>query len=118
MKQKQIFEITEAASTQIIKSAKDTDSKDWPLRIAVNIASDGKYNYIMGFDHSKEEDLRLKINKVEIIISPGSMLNLKNCKLDYVELEDNKYEFIFLNPNDPAYSPPDDSLDKNITHDL
>jgi iron-sulfur cluster assembly protein len=60
----------------------------------------------------------LKINRVEIIISPGSMLNLKNCKLDYVELEKDKHEFIFLNPNDPAYSPPDDSLDKNITHDL
>ena len=46
------------------------------------------------------------------------MLNLKNCKLDYVELEDGKYEFIFLNPNDPSFSPPDESLDKNITHDL
>lgn len=118
MKQKQIFEITDAAATQIIKSAKDTDSKDWPLRIAVSVGNDGKYNYMMGFDQSKEEDLRLKINKVEIIISPGSMLNLKNCKLDYVELEDDKYEFIFLNPNDPTYSPPDESLDKNITHDL
>ena len=118
MKQKQIFEITDAAASQIIKSSESTDSKDWPLRIAVSIASDGKYNYMMGFDQSKEEDLRLKINKVEIIISPGSMLNLKNCKLDYVELEKGKYEFIFLNPNDPAYSPPNDNLDENTTHDL
>ena len=118
MKQKKIFEITDSAAAQIIKSAEDTDSTDWPLRIAVNVANDGKYNYMMGFDQSKEEDLRLKINKVEIIISPGSMLNLKNCKLDYVELEDGKYEFIFLNPNDPSFSPPDESLDNNITHDL
>ena len=50
MKQKQIFEITDAAASQIIKSSESTDSKDWPLRIAVNIASDGKYNYMMGFD--------------------------------------------------------------------
>ena len=66
MKQKQIFEITDEAASQIIKSSESTDSKDWPLRIAVSIASDGKYNYMMGFDQSKEEDLRLKINKVEI----------------------------------------------------
>lgn len=118
MKQKQIFEITDSASEQIIKSSEDSDSKDWPLRIAVNVSNDGKFNYIMGFDHSKEEDLRLKINKVEIIISPDSMINLKNCKLDYVELEEGQYEFIFLNPNDPAYSPPDESLEKNVTHDL
>lgn len=118
MKQKQIFEITDAASAQIIKSAKDSDSEGWPLRIAVNITDDGKYNYVMGFDQSKEEDLRLKINKIEVIISPDSMINLKNCKLDYVELEKNRNEFIFLNPNDPAYTPPDNSLDRNITHDL
>ena len=38
MKQKQIFEITDAAASQIIKSSESTDSKDWPLRIAVSIA--------------------------------------------------------------------------------
>jgi hypothetical protein len=46
------------------------------------------------------------------------MINLKNCKLDYVEIDKDKHEFIFLNPNDPAYVPPDDSLDENVTHDL
>ena len=120
MKQKQIFEITDNAAKQIIKSSESTDSKDWPLRIAVNVSDDGKFNYLMGFDQSKEEDLRLKINSVEIIISPDSMIHLKNCKLDFVELDKVKgtREFIFLNPNDPAYTPPDDSLDENITHDL
>ena len=118
MKQKQIFEITDAASNQIIKSSESTESKDWPLRIAVNVDDTGKFNYLMGFDQSKEEDLRLKINKVEIIISPDSMINLKNCKLDYVELEKDKHEFIFLNPNDPSYTPPNNNLDENLTHDL
>ena len=48
------------------------------------------------------------------------MIHLKNCKLDFVELDKDKgtREFIFLNPNDPAYTPPDESLDENITHDL
>ena len=45
----------------------------------------------MGFYQSKEEDLRLKINKVEIIIAPDSIINLKNCKLDYVEIDKDKH---------------------------
>ena len=116
MKQKQIFEITDNAALQITKAADLANSKGWPLRIAVNVDK-GKFNYLMGFDESKEEDLRLKIKNI-VIISPDSMINLKNCKLDYVELEEKKYEFIFLNPNDPSYKPPDDSLDNNVTHDL
>tara|TARA_B100001057_G_scaffold83104_1_gene78718 strand:+ start:3850 stop:4203 length:354 start_codon:yes stop_codon:yes gene_type:complete len=117
MKQKQIFEITDSAAKQILKASEMSDSKGWPLRIAVKV-DNGKYNYLMGFDQSKEEDLRLKINGVEIIISPDSMLNLKNCKLDYVEIEKNNEEFIFLNPNDPNFTPPNDELDDNVTHDL
>ena len=117
MKQKQIFEITDKAAKQISSASEASDSKGWPLRIAVDI-KDGKFNYLMGFDQSKEEDLRLKINNIEIIISPDSMVNLKNCKLDFVEIEKDKYEFIFLNPNDPSYSPPNEELDENVTHDL
>ena len=49
MKQKKIFEITDSAAAQIIKSAEDTDSTDWPLRIAVNVANDGKYKICMCF---------------------------------------------------------------------
>jgi len=117
MKQKQIFQITDMAAKQISKASEASDSKGWPLRIAVDI-KEGKYNYLMGFDQSKEEDLRLKINNIEIIISPDSMVNLKNCKLDFVEIEKEKFEFIFLNPNDPSYAPPDEELDDNVTHDL
>ena len=34
---------------------------------------------------------------------------LSDTVLDYVQMDDGKYEFIFLNPNDPNYKPPDDS---------
>ena len=56
MKQKQIFEITDAAASQIIKSSESTDSKDWPLRIAVSIASDGKYNYCLLYTSPSPRD--------------------------------------------------------------
>ena len=51
MKQKQIFEITDRAAQQISKASEASDSKGWPLRIAVDI-KEGKYNYLMGFDQS------------------------------------------------------------------
>ena len=53
MKQKTIFEISDNASKQILSSSTSSGSKDWPLRIAVNVDSNGKYNYLMGFDQSK-----------------------------------------------------------------
>ena len=56
MKQKTIFEISDSASKQIISTSESSDSKDWPLRIAVNVDANGKYNYLMGFDQSKEEE--------------------------------------------------------------
>jgi len=115
---KEIFNITQAATDQIKKASEQADSKDWPLRIAVNVEKNKKFNYLMGFDQSKEEDLRLKINDIDIIISPDCMTNLKNCKLDFVEIEKGNFQFIFLNPNDPNYDAPDEDLDTNVTHDL
>ena len=56
MKQKTIFEISDNASKQILSSSTSSGSKDWPLRIAVNVDSNGKYNYLIGCDQSKKED--------------------------------------------------------------
>ena len=50
MKQKQIFEISDSAALQISKASEMAESKDWPLRIAVDV-KDSKFNYLMGFDH-------------------------------------------------------------------
>ena len=117
MKQKQIFEITDKAAKQISSASAASDSKGWPLRIAVDI-KEGKFNYLMGFDQSKEEDLQLKINGINILIDPNSMMNLKNTKLDFVAIDGNDKQFIFINPNDPDYKEPDNTLDSNTTHEL
>ncbi len=115
---KQIFEISDQAAKQIKKTSELTESADWPLRISLNVDKNGKFNYLMGFDQSKEEDLQLKINGINILIDPNSMINLKNTKLDFVEIDGNEKQFIFINPNDPDYQKPDDSLDSNTTHDF
>ena len=113
---KQIFEISDAAAEQIKTAAELSESSEWPLRISLNISDQGKFNYIMGFDQSKEEDLQLKINGINILIDPESMINLKNTKLDFVAIDGSDKQFIFINPNDPDYTKPDESLDNNTTH--
>ena len=115
---KQIFEISDDAAKQINVAADASESSKWPLRISLNIDASGKFNYLMGFDQSKEEDLQLKVNGIDILIDPDSMVNLKNTKLDYVEIDGSDKQFIFINPNDPEYKKPDESLDSNTTHDF
>ena len=114
---KQIFEISDDAAKQINVASESSESSDWPLRISLNVDNKGKFNYLMGFDQSKEEDLQLKINGINILIDPNSMINLKNTKLDFVAIDGKDKQFIFINPNDPEYRKPDESLDSNTTHD-
>ena len=115
---KQIFEISDDAAKQINIASKQSESSEWPLRISLNVDSSGKFKYLMGFDQSKEEDLQLKINGINILIDPDSMVNLKNTKLDFVAIDGSDKQFIFINPNDPEYKMPDESLDTNTTHDF
>ena len=115
---KQIFEISDEAAKQINVASESSESSEWPLRISLNVDDNGKFNYLMGFDQSKEEDLQLKINGINILIDPNSMINLKNTKLDFVAIDGKDKQFIFINPNDTEYQNPDESLDSNTTHDF
>ena len=64
----------------------------------------------MGFDDTgRDDDTTIQTSGVDVVISPMSLDLLSDTVLDYVQLDDGKYEFIFLNPNDPNYKPPDDS---------
>ena len=42
---------------------------------------------------------------VSVIFDAGSALLLKGAWLDFVDLE-GQMEFVFMNPNDPHYRPP------------
>ncbi len=98
--------ITPAAAVQIKLSAEQGKTEGMSLRIAASRNSDNSIHYGMGFDDSKEEDITVTTEDVEIIVSAASAELLKNTTIDFVELEDDKFQFIFLNPNDPDYKPP------------
>ena len=65
---------------------------------------DNSFHYALGFDdnHTNNDKIH-KSNEVEVIISNSSLEMCDGMTLDYVELEKNKFNFIFLNPKDPNY---------------
>ena len=98
--------ITPAAAAQIKLSAEQGKTEGMSLRIAASRNDDNSIHYGMGFDDSKEDDVTVPADDIEIILSASSAELLKNTTIDFVELEPDKFQFIFLNPNDPNYKPP------------
>lgn len=98
--------VSPAAATQIQSAAQQSKAEGLALRLAVQQKSDNSFHYIMGFDDKKaDDDLEIESEGIQLIINAESQKLSAGLKLDYVDLE-GKMEFVFLNPNDPAYSPP------------
>ena len=102
-----MFTVTPAAAEHIQNSAKQGQMEGMPLRIAARQDEDGSLQYAMGFaDAQTDEDLSCDSEGITIVIAPSSYEFLKGTILDYVEMEQGEYNFIFMNPNDPNYVPP------------
>jgi iron-sulfur cluster assembly protein len=104
-----MIKVTEEAAKQIKLSAKQGKAEGMPLRIAATRNEDDSIHYGMGFDDSKDDDISVTSEDIEIVVSPVSAELLKDTVLDFVELEPGKHQFIFMNPNDPTYKPPQDN---------
>ena len=103
-----MIKVTPAATAQIKLSAEQGKTEGMSLRIAATRNDDKSIHYGMGFDESKADDVSVAVGDIEIIVSTASAELLKNTTIDYVELESDKFQFIFMNPNDPNYTPPTD----------
>lgn len=101
-----MIKVTPAAATQIKLSAEQNKTEGMSLRIAASRNDDNSIHYGMGFDDSKEDDITVAVDDIEIVISPASADLLKDTTIDFVEIEPEKHQFIFMNPNDPGYKPP------------
>ena len=96
--------LTRRAAEQIKQSlGRDSTST---LRIAAQRRPDGSIDYAMGLDEPTMSDTRLQYYGVNVVVSPTSDPLLEGATLDFVELDEGGQQFIFLNPNDPGYVPP------------
>ena len=98
--------LTASAAKQVKHSAKESNLDGLPLRLACTRMEDGSFHYGMGFDDIKEGDVTHTSEGIDVIVSVTANEFMNGTTVDFVELEEDKQEFIFMNPNDPSYVPP------------
>lgn len=98
--------VTKTAAEAIMASSEENTDAKLLLRLAAKKNDDGTIDYGLGMDEERDDDTKIDSQGVQIIVAKESQELLNGCVLDYVELEEGKPQFIFLNPNDPDYVPP------------
>ncbi|MCF6259097.1 MAG: iron-sulfur cluster assembly accessory protein [Gammaproteobacteria bacterium] len=101
-----IISFSPAAIAQIKTNMQDSEHSVMALRIAATMSADETINYGIGFDETKEGDVKFTDDGVNFLISPDCLELLNDAHVDYVDVENDQHHFIFLNPNDPNYKPP------------
>lgn len=101
-----MIKLTAAAAKQIKQSAKESNLDGLPLRLACTRLEDASFHYGMGFDDVKEDDITHTSEGIDVIVSVTANEFMNGTTVDYVEIEEGKPQFIFMNPNDPDYVPP------------
>jgi iron-sulfur cluster assembly protein len=102
-----MIKITTQAVEQIKVSVEQSGIAEIPLRVAIKKLDDGSFHYAMGFDEQRlPGDSFINVDEISLVVSETSKDLVEGMIIDFVELEAGKSEFIFLNPNDPSYVPP------------
>ena len=101
-----MFKVTKAAARQIRTNAHVGDMEELALRIVATREADRSISYKMGFDEISEGDTLINSTGIDIVLRGADKELLNGTVLDYVQLETEQFNFIFLNPNDPHFQPP------------
>lgn len=98
--------ISKRASEEIMLSKLNPDNEDLLIRFAVEQTESG-FHYLMGFDQRHDDDIHLRSNGVEYIVAYAQKSLLEGMLVDFDQIDtQNGYGFVFMNPNDPDYTPP------------
>ena len=97
-----MFAITSTAAKQIQQAAVASAAGQMALRVAAKIDADGSLQYGMGFDEPKEQDLKLDLEGVAVVIGGQSQALLMDTVLDFVELQPGEFNFIFMDASHPS----------------
>ena len=100
--------ITKNAAEEIGLSTQNPDAQGMLIRFAVDKTDEG-FQYLMGFDERSDNDIHLESNGIEYVMSYSQKGLLEGMVVDFDEIDtENGYGFIFMNPNDPNYEPPEE----------
>jgi len=102
--------ITKNAAEEIGLSTQNPDAQGMLIRFAVDQTDEG-YQYLMGFDERSDSDIHLESNGIEYVVAYSQKELLEGMVVDFDEIDtESGYGFIFKNPNDPNYEPPEEGL--------
>mgnify|MGYP005654281493 FL=1 len=102
-----MINITKEAQSIFKREISKEENKNLKLRVAAMRKEGDNFQYAIGFDDNvTQNDRIINIDEIEIVISNISLEMCDGMTIDYVELEKNKFNFIFLNPKDPNYVKP------------
>lgn len=101
-----MFKITPRAAQQIQQAAKMGGTEGMALRFAAQKKEDGTFDYLMGFDDAKDDDIQFDSEGINVIMEPEYFSLLDETTMDFTELDDGESQFIFINPKDSNYTPP------------
>ncbi|MEJ2405090.1 MAG: iron-sulfur cluster assembly accessory protein [Candidatus Thiodiazotropha sp.] len=105
-----MFKITPRAAQQILQAAKMGGTEGMALRFAAQQKEDGSFDYLMGFDDAKDDDIQFDSEGISIVMEPEHYTLLDETTMDFGELDDGENQFIFLNPKDSNYLPPSEPI--------
>lgn len=72
--------------------------EDHLLRIGIKGGGCSGFSYMMGFDLPKEQDERIEVDGIQILLQPAHRLYLAGMEIDWHEGLNNR-GFVFNNPN-------------------
>lgn len=101
-----MFQVTQRAAEAIIQSRAQSNAEGVPLRVAAKKKEDKTFEYGIGFDEAGAADTRISDHNADIVIAPDHLDLLEETLMDFVEIEPGQFGFIFLNPLDANYTPP------------
>jgi iron-sulfur cluster assembly protein len=97
-----MFNLTPAAAQQIQQAAQASGAAELALRVAAKKDAAGDMQYGMGFDDPKDEDMKLDLEGVAVVIAGESQELLFDTVLDFVELNPGEFNFIFVPSSHPS----------------
>jgi len=97
-----MFNLTPAAARQIQQAAQASGALELALRVAAKRDAEGEMQYGMGFDDPHDEDMKLELEGVAVVINGESQELLFDTVLDFVELNPGEFNFIFIPTSHPS----------------
>lgn len=90
-----MFTVSESAARELLSAAARSQADGLGLRVAASRQADGTLRYGMGFDEVREEDEATEQSGLQVLVGAPSRALLADTRLDYVEVEPGRFDFVF-----------------------